>query len=206
MDYGTSYAKSIMIDYTFYYSGPLIFKTKISKEDLSLIKSLCKKDKKKDYRKHLAGHLDHEYLIDVVKIQLILNKYLDSHKHAYEQFYAKPYPGKINCNSAWVNYMKSGETNPVHTHTNCDFSSVIFLDIPKGLKEENKKFIGTSIGPGSLGFDISSVSDYYINGLTVMPEIGDFFIFPWNLKHFVSSFKSKGERISVACNFNFEKD
>jgi hypothetical protein len=29
------------------------------------------------------------------------------------------------------------------------------------LKEENKKFIGTSIGPGSLGFDISSISDSY---------------------------------------------
>jgi uncharacterized protein (TIGR02466 family) len=206
MDYGSSYAKSIMIDYKFYYSGPLIFKTKLLQEDLESIKSLCKKDKKKDHRKYLAGHIDHEYSIDAVKIQLILNKYLNSHKDAYEKFYAKPYPGIINCKSAWVNYMKSGETNPVHIHTNCDFSSVIFLDFPKGLKEENKKFIGTSIGPGSLGFDISSISDHYIDSVIVMPEIGDFFIFPWNLKHSVSSFKSKGERISVACNFNFKKE
>ena len=194
-----------MIDYTFYYSGPLIFKTKISKEDLNLIKSLCKKDKKKDYRKSLAGHINHEYLIDNIKIQSILNKYLDLHKHAYKQFYAKSYPGEINCNSAWVNYMKSGETNPVHTHTDCDFSSVIFLNIPKGLKEENRKFLGASMGPGSLSFHISAVSDYCIDGVCVMPEVGDFFIFPWNLKHSVSSFKSKGERISVACNFIFEK-
>jgi uncharacterized protein (TIGR02466 family) len=206
MDYGTSYEKDVMIDYKFYYAGPLIFKTKLSQVDLESIRFLCKKDKKKDYRKRLAGHIDHEYLIDNIKIQSILNKYLDAHKHAYEQFYAKPYPGKINCKTAWVNYMKSGETNPVHTHTNCDFSSVIFLDIPKGLKEENKKFIGTSVGPGSLNFDICAVSDHYIDSVVVIPEIGDFYIFPWNLKHSVSSFKSKGERISVACNFDFKKD
>jgi len=194
-----------MINYTFYYSGPLIFKTKVSKEDLESIKSLCKKDKNKDYRKYLAGHLDHQYSIDAVKIQLILDKYLNAHEDAYKKFYLKTYPGKINCKDAWVNYMKSGETNPVHTHDNCDFSSVIFLDIPKGLKDENKKFTGNSMGPGSLGFDISPVSDYYIDSLNFVPEIGDFFIFPWNLKHFVSSFKSKGERISVACNFIFKK-
>jgi len=194
-----------MINYTFYYAGPLIFKTKLSQIDLESIRSLCKKDKKKDHRKSLAGHIDHEYSIDNIKLQSILNKYLDSHKHAYEQFYAKSYPGKINCNSAWVNYMKSGETNPIHIHHNCDFSSVIFLNIPDGLKEENKKFTGISRGPGSLTFHISAVSDYCIDSIYVMPEVCDFYIFPWNLKHSVSPFKSKGERISVACNFNFQK-
>jgi hypothetical protein len=53
----------------------------------------------------------------LLRIQLILNKYLNSHKDAYEKFYAKPYPGIINCKSAWVNYMKSGETKPrSYTH------------------------------------------------------------------------------------------
>jgi len=37
---------------------------------------------------------------------------------------------------------------------------------------------------------------------TFTPEVGDFFIFPSGLAHFVNSFKSKGERISVAVNFN----
>lgn len=194
-----------MIEYTFYYTGPLIFKTKISNTDLKDISFLCKKDKSKDFRRHLAGHLEHEYLIDNKKIQLILIKYLENHKKAYEHFYNEPYPGKITCNSAWVNYMKSGETNPLHIHTECQFSSVIFLKIPEGLKEENKKYLGKGKGPGNLSFQISSVSEYYIHNIFIMPEVGDFFIFPWNLKHFVSSFKSKGERISLACNFNFEK-
>ena len=194
-----------MINYSFYYTGPLIFKTKILEEDLKQIKSLCKKDKSKDYRKFLAGHLDHEYLIDSNKIQLILNKYLECHKKAYEHFYNSSYPGEIICQSAWVNYMKSGETNPVHIHTKCEFSSVMFLQIPDGLKEENKRYVGTSDGPGNLSFQVSAVSDYYIDNIFIMPEVGDFFVFPWNLKHFVSSFKSKGERISLACNFNFKK-
>jgi hypothetical protein len=194
-----------MIDYFFYYTGPLIFKIKISKEDLKSIQFLCKKDSSKDYRKSLAGHLKDEYLIDNKKIQIILNKYLESHKKAYEHFYNKAYPGKLTCNSSWVNYMKRGESNPVHIHKKCHFSSVIFLQIPEKLKEENKKHIGTSKGPGNISFQISAVSDFYVDSISFLPEIGDFYIFPWNLKHFVSPFKSKGERISVACNFNFEQ-
>jgi len=205
MDYGTSYEKALMIEHKFYHTGPLIYQTKLLQVDLESIRFLCKKDKNKDFRKHLAGHIDHEYLIDNIKIQSILNKYLDSHKYVYERFYVKSYPGKINCNSAWVNYMKSGETNPIHVHDNCDFSSVIFLNIPESLKEENRKFVGTSMGPGSLTFHISAVSNHYIDTVCVMPEVGDFFIFPSNLKHSVSPFKSKGERISVACNFKFQK-
>ena len=194
-----------MINHSFYYTGPLIFKTKISIEDLKNIKSLCKKDKSKDYRRFLAGHLNHEYSIDNQKIQLILDKYLNVHKKTYEHFYNASYPGKIKCISAWVNYMKSGETNPIHIHDKCQFSSVIFLQIPEELKLENKKYIGTGDGPGNLSFEISSVSEYYIHNIRVVPQVGDFLVFPWNLKHFVSSFKSKGERISLACNFNFER-
>jgi hypothetical protein len=34
------------------------------------------------------------------------------------------------------------------------------------------------------------------------PEIGDFFIFPWNLTHSVSNFRSDVTRISLAANFS----
>jgi hypothetical protein len=195
--------------YTFFFTGPLIFKTKVSLEDIEKIKKLCSKDVKKDFSNQLAGHIEHEYVIDVNKMQLILHKYLEKHKEAYKIFYntSMNYPGKLmKIKNAWVNFMKNGEENPIHVHTKCNFSSVIFLNIPKGLKEEIKKYKGTSIGPGHLSFQVHSVSDYYIDNIYVQPEIGDFYIFPWNVKHNVTTFKSKGERVSAACNFVFEND
>ena len=35
-------------------------------------------------------------------------------------------------------------------------------------------------------------------------EVGDFFIFPWNLTHNVATYKSNVTRVSVAANFNLE--
>jgi hypothetical protein len=52
----------------FYYWGPLLYNTKIKKEDITKIKNLCIKDNKKDLRKDLAGHIKQEYSIDKDKI------------------------------------------------------------------------------------------------------------------------------------------
>jgi hypothetical protein len=53
--------------------------------------------------------------------------------------------------SLWVNFMKKHEYNPPHDHAD-QLSFVIFLDVPKEIKEEAKAFKGQSGGPGSLSF------------------------------------------------------
>ena len=43
-------------------------------------------------------------------------------------------------------------------------------------------------------------SKYHINQHSFMPEVGDFFIFPASLHHYVNHFQSEGERISISGN------
>lgn len=188
----------------FYYWGPLLYRTKINKEDLNTLLKICKKDKYKDYRSSLAGIIDHEYLIEKEKYNNIINKYFNDFYITFKNWYGYECK-KIETTEAWVNFMKSGESNPPHIHTNCNFSSVIYIKIPTQIKEENKKYIGTlkeNGGPGSICFFYGEVRDFNLNSIRIFPDEGDFFIFPYNLYHYVVPFKSKVERISIAANFN----
>ena len=68
----------------FYYSGPLLYHTELNKDDLNSLKKICLKDKNKDFRKDLAGHLDHEYTINIEKFNKIIEKYLSEYKQAWK--------------------------------------------------------------------------------------------------------------------------
>lgn len=190
--------------YSFYYWGPLLFQTKINNEDISKLKSICNKDRTNDFRKKLAGIIDHEYKIDIQKYTEIISPYFNNFKEACYQFYNAKEINKMETTMAWVNYMKKGETNPLHMHPECDFSSVVFLDIPEELKKENKEYLGTSSGPGSIQFLFGEPYKHHISQKAFFPETGDFFIFPGTLRHTVYSFKSDVERISLSANYNIE--
>lgn len=192
------------MEYNFYYWGPLLFRIKINNEDLNKIKKLCKKDNNKDHRTKLAGILRHEYLINDKEYFKTISKYLDIFKQSFEHWYGKSY-NEIKIVSAWVNFMKKNEYNPLHIHNNCSLSSVLYTQIPDKLKNENKKYIGTAGqqgGPGSINFLYGNTDALILNYKTFFPEEGDFFIFPGNLLHSVVPFVSNIERISVAANFN----
>ena len=188
----------------FYYWGPLLFRNTISSEDILKLKSICHKKPENDFRKKLAGILKYEYKIDNLKFMNIMNPYFKEFRQAMIEWYACKAVPKIEVTSVWVNYMKAGEFNPPHVHTRCDFSSVIFLDIPEELKKENKEYLGTAAGPGSLQFMHGDPVDHTINQKTFFPEKGDFFMFPGTLRHLVCPFQSDIERVSVAANFKVE--
>jgi len=192
--------------YKFYYTGPLLFKSYLMKEDLEVFLSLCEKDKKEKWNKNLSGLIKKEYRIkDRKKLKEILKKYLTLYKIAYKHWYNDSCTD-LDIDTAWVNYMKSNESNPIHTHTRCDFSSVFYLKMPKGLKKEIDNFETSGAKPGDINFLMNAQNNkYFINMKTFSPEVGDFFIFPAGLPHLVNNFKSKGERISIAINFNIVK-
>jgi hypothetical protein len=196
------------MSHTFYYSGPLLYHTQLNKTDLENIKKICIKNKTKDNRKNLAGHLENEYKIDIEKFNKSIQNYLAEYNMAFNHWYSK----KINnfkTISAWVNFMKQGEYNPPHIHSGCDLTCVLYLDIPSKLKEENKKYVGTikNGGPGSINFTYSLGNDLLkISNSTFFPNTGDFFIFPATLLHSVFPFKSEIERISVSANFKIETE
>ena len=68
------------IHYNFYYTGPLLFKTSVSKNDLDDIKLLCKDHKNKNFKRNTTGIAEQEYKVDCFKLQNILQVLLCTHQ------------------------------------------------------------------------------------------------------------------------------
>jgi len=190
------------MDFKIYAWGPLLFNCKVQKEHLNEVNNLCKKDDKLSNVESLAGHIEHEYSIDSLKLEKILNFYLSKFKDCYKNFYQVQKDFFIS--NSWVNYMQKGEFNPPHLHESL-ISGVLFLSIPQEIKKENENFRGSggyTAGPGELKFIINTTVPYFINQRDFFPQEGDLFIFPGNLMHSVAPFKSNVERISVAFNMS----
>jgi Txe/YoeB family toxin of Txe-Axe toxin-antitoxin module len=191
------------VTYNFFHWGPFLYKTRLNKEELEKIRSLCSKDNK-DVRESLAGLINYEHEIDHKKIFPIIVPYLRSYVQAYTEHHNKPLPAKMELMSSWVNYMTKYESNPIHTHED-DLSFVIFTKIPEKLKEEYDTIVSRS-KPGTINF-VYKVDDeeMSINTHSFFPTVGDFFIFPAKLNHYVNTFRSDGERVSVSGNLKLSE-
>jgi len=186
------------INYSYYHWGPFLYKTCLKQEELNKLEKICSK-KSQDYRENLAGLIKHEYAINVKKLFAIIAPYIESYVEGYMNYSARPIGKNIELISAWVNYMTKFESNPMHTHDE-DLSFVIYTKVPKELKKECNESKGTA-KPGAIHFvQILNDDKNLINSHIFIPEVGDFFIFPACLNHYVNSFKCKGERISVSGN------
>ena len=113
--------------------GPYVMRTKIP-EDMR--KRLLKDGKKdlKSYHKRLAGHLHTQLKYNDKTTKWF---YQESHfifrayREGWSNWSGLPnYNCELNAHDLWVNFMKPGDFNPVHTHGG-DYSFVIFLDVPK---------------------------------------------------------------------------
>jgi uncharacterized protein (TIGR02466 family) len=166
------------------------------------------KDGKKDlksYHKSLAGHLHTQLKYNDKTTKWF---YQESHfifrayREGWSNWSGLPnYNCELNAHDLWVNFMKPGDFNPVHTHGG-DYSFVIFLDIPKELKKEQDAFEGTSAVPGSLMFEFTQQAKpkWAQTGQSFRPSTGDMIIFPALLQHWVVPYKSKCTRVSVSGN------
>ena len=194
------------MNYNFYYWGPFLFKVQISYEEVQKILSYCKKDKKLDFRQQLAGHINDEYLLNNEDILPILLPYLEIYLKARHEHMNISFNGTIKMDKAWVNYMKEGEFNPPHVHAG-DLSCVLYLNITEDMIKNKENHVANSPAPGSVEFRYGENLKNNIYLQNFFPEVGDFYIFPSWLQHYVFPFKSKGERISLSANFyeiNFE--
>tara|TARA_R100000963_G_C4635307_1_gene99564 strand:- start:84 stop:683 length:600 start_codon:yes stop_codon:yes gene_type:complete len=183
-----------------HYWGPLLFRIKLKTEDIKAVRKICDGGTEK-YNTQLAGIIDNEIKIDETKYNKILQPYLEAFKDAFKMWYLADVT-EIKMNNAWVNYMKKGESNPPHIHHRCNMSSVLLLQVPATLKKEQRDWTGSGMGPGVLSFSTGNPHAFHTNSFEFKPEAGDFFMFPWNLTHTVSSYKSNSTRISVAANFS----
>ena len=192
------------VDYSHINWGPYVMKTKIPDYIIKKLKTEGKKTKQ-SYNYSLAGHLDNQFLYPP-KIQQWFYNEMHPIIQAYRNGHCK-YHGieelnvELQADDLWVNYMQPGDFNPVHTH-GADYSFVLFLDVPKQLKKEQKEFKGTSSKPGALMFEFTQQAKprWATTGTDVLPQTGDFYMFPALLQHWVCPFKSKVTRISVSGN------
>ena len=191
------------IDIQIFNWGPCVVKCKIKPEYGKLLLDEAKNNKI-DFRSKLAGQIDHETSYSDEsrnKAVPFLSQYFGVYDQAYQAYTQRKYDKKPEyvLSALWINYQKANEFNPPHDHDG-KLSFVIYLKIPEELKQENKKYVGKSCGPGVIQFIYGNVSRECITYLSYFPEELDMFIFPAWLKHWVSPFKSDCERISVSGN------
>ena len=183
--------------------GPCVIKLKITDEFKKLLLSEAKGNKL-DFKDKLAGIIEKETgYSEESKMKVIpyMAQYLGIYDQMFEKFTAKKYYKKPEyiMTALWINYQKANEFNPPHDHDGA-LSFVIYLGIPDELKEENKKYLGRSAGPGGIQFLYGEGPREAITYMSHFPEEGDMFVFPAWLKHWVSPFKSDCVRISVSGN------
>jgi len=110
----------------------------------------------------------------------------------------------MDINSIWVNEMKAGDYNPVHIHQGKLFtglSSVMILKLPKDygpeLARPDQPLNGRLQILGNVAGQFAT-TDYSPN-----VKIGDFYIFPYDMRHVVYPFSNKkAKRRTLVCNID----
>jgi len=203
-------SKIKQVDYGHINWGPYVMRTKLPDYIIKrLVKDGNKLRKENKYNHKLAGHLKNQFLYKPEtqnwfyrEIQPILNAYREGHCRFHG---IKNLAVELSFDDLWVNYMKPGDFNPMHTHGG-DYSFVIFVDVPEKLIQEQIEFEGTSAKPGQLMFEYTQQArpKWATTGVIVQPQPNDFFMFPALLQHWVCPYKSKVTRISVSGNLRIE--
>ena len=112
---------------------------------------------------------------------------------------------QTNVKSAWYIRSFAGYYNPIHTHTECELTCVGFLKVPDFSNERKK----TPHGKGSNGVlevlnNTGSADNlsFENDSIGFTPKVGNWYLFPANLRHAVYPFKCDGERRSFSINMN----
>tara|TARA_B100000427_G_scaffold328880_1_gene343139 strand:+ start:645 stop:1424 length:780 start_codon:yes stop_codon:yes gene_type:complete len=110
--------------------------------------------------------------------------------------------------SAWFVRQYENEYNPIHVHTGCHLSCIGYLKIPDSIEKDrqNDPKNGRSATHGLTEFVYGHASDVIpaATNFRIIPEVGDFYLFPATLQHQVYPFQTKGERRSFSINIGFE--
>ena len=104
---------------------------------------------------------------------------------------------------AWYIRSFAGDYNPIHTHTNCELTCVGFLKVPDLSKEHKKKDWGPNGALEILSSSGSNEKAFFENDrIGFVPKVGNWYLFPANIRHSVYPFRCSGERRSFSINMN----
>tara|TARA_Y100001937_G_scaffold117473_1_gene170774 strand:- start:2790 stop:3464 length:675 start_codon:yes stop_codon:yes gene_type:complete len=191
------------IEYRFLHWGPFVCHYTLTPEE---VESFRKLQSGKDYRDHLAGHLENEKALDKKEVYKLLFPYLNSYAQGYQQYRAAPLCNGFEMITSWVNRQTKNEFNPPHTHDG-HLSFVLYTEVPQALHKECFSSVSNSPGPGCITFDFnlagSNMNKFFLQTHSHLPAVGDLFIFPAALPHWVYPFKTtEGERVSISGNIH----
>lgn len=108
----------------------------------------------------------------------------------------------------WIVSQQPNEYNPMHIHTECTISSVMYLKVPKMLstrKEHRPADDGSILFVSNASRDV----DFSVPNIVIHPAAGDFFIFGAHQQHAVYPYRCEEgqedtERRSISFNTTFE--
>ena len=114
----------------------------------------------------------------------------------------------MDISSIWVNEMKAGDYNPVHIHQGKIFtglSSVMILKLPKDMGPELTR--PDQPMNGQLQILGSAAGQFCTANYSPKMKIGDFYIFPYDMRHVVYPFTNKkAKRRTLVCNCDVDYD
>jgi hypothetical protein len=200
----------MIVDYHVYQWGPYLWRSSIGLDICNEILTRFRKSTL-DHKDGLASLIDNVKKIEDRETRgwfvNIMQPYLYTYMETRKTYLNIPNDKTplLEMHKLWINIQKKAEFNPEHTHGG-DLSFVIYLKIPPEIKEENKKYVGRSGGPGAIQFRYGEKNDWALSGHEFLPTVGELLIFPATLAHMVYPFYSDVERISVSGNFGFIKN
>ena len=182
----------------------------VQRKFIDLTDKVLEDQERVDWGKNLVGNIKEEPYVSNKDLQEVgLYPYLQSMLYNYV-WNSLTRAGheidtlQVHMDHMWIVSQYADEYNPIHFHTYCDLSAVLWLKMPlledrvksKRLPEYKMQrdgmieFVYKTACPG--GLEKGSIS--------FMPTVGQMAIFPSNLLHTVYPFKGDGERRSVAFN------
>ena len=167
------------------------------------------------WNKNLAGKIEKEHSLFHNSIQ---NEGKDNHNFLNEEIlkyfsectnhyltHNKVHVNKLKLTTVWVNEMVEHEYNPIHIHAGdliTGLSSVMILKLPSSYGEE----IARKDDPSNGKLQFLSNSTGQFAQVNVKPEVvvGDFFLFPYDIRHLVYPFTGKGIRRTLSANIDVD--
>tara|TARA_B100000131_G_scaffold268081_1_gene266676 strand:- start:4945 stop:5574 length:630 start_codon:yes stop_codon:yes gene_type:complete len=195
--------------------GPCIGKFKLPTEMVGAVNSYIEnveKDEEKiadlDWSSRLVGKVTQE-----VRVQdEVLAPYSEFLTSCVEEYLNQIIPmGVVNFSTApwkivrrngWVVRSYAGDFNPMHVHNNANICIAGFLKLPNWEEEMHNDNLDHAPARGKLCFMYGNTVEWSNNTALIEPNVGDCYVFPASLTHFVYPFKSDGERRSISINFD----
>ena len=193
-----------------------IFRMKLPDEVLSTMIRVTDKivddEDSKSHGHYLAGQvekeliIDKELLIENEAIYFVGNAVLELVKQCYRNTNRdQRIPNlQVHLQSFWIVSQMPGEYNPIHYHTECQVSGVMYLKVPKMLPQRKEKVYGQS-DDGALQFVGQAGRDLSlcVPNILARPQVGDLYIFGSQQLHAAYPFRCEEgdpERRSVSFN------